>query len=403
MRRILFVDDETPVLEGLQLRLRPLRTKWEMTFVDSGVKALAELEKAAYDVIVSDMRMPAMDGAELLRIVSERRPQIVRIVLSGFSDLRQTIRLVPIAHQYLSKPCEPERLENTVERCLALQELLQEPRLRALVGRIRRLPALPSTFAKLQQTMAKESAGARDVAAIVAQDSVIAAKVLQMVNSAFFRLSRRITNIEQAVNYLGFTSVRNLVMSAEVFASWPTTQVNPVLDVERLQNHARIVATIAQAFTTRTPLSDDALLAALLHDIGYWVLLQECPQELEQAVATAVAEGIPLHQAERQVIGSSHAEIGAYLLGIWGLPYPVVEAVANHHAPQRVGQSSFDVLTALAVAGALAPDDDSTTVTASVPRDSKVDSEYLAASGAPFDWPEAERRAAECLKTGENA
>ena len=403
MRRILFVDDETPVLEGLQLRLRPLRTKWEMTFVDSGVKALAELEKAAYDVIVSDMRMPAMDGAELLRIVSERRPQIVRIVLSGFSDLRQTIRLVPIAHQYLSKPCEPERLENTVERCLALQELLQEPRLRALVGRIRRLPALPSTFAKLQQTMAKESAGARDVAAIVAQDSVIAAKVLQMVNSAFFRLSRRITNIEQAVNYLGFTSVRNLVMSAEVFASWPTTQVNPVLDVERLQNHARIVATIAQAFTTRTPLSDDALLAALLHDIGYWVLLQECPQELEQAVAMAVAEGIPLHQAERQVIGSSHAEIGAYLLGIWGLPYPVVEAVANHHAPQRVGQSSFDVLTALAVAGALAPDDDSTTVTASVPRDSKVDSEYLAASGAPFDWPEAERRAAECLKSGENA
>ena len=403
MRRILFVDDETPILEGLQLRLRPLRAKWEMTFVDSGPKALAELEKAAYDVIVSDMRMPAMDGAELLRIVSERRPQIVRIVLSGFSDLRQTIRLVPIAHQYLSKPCEPERLENTVERCLALQELLQEPRLRALVGRIRRLPALPSTFAKLQQTMAKESAGARDVAAIVAQDSVIAAKVLQMVNSAFFRLSRRITNIEQAVNYLGFTSVRNLVMSAEVFASWPTTQVNPVLDVERLQNHARIVATIAQAFTTRTPLSDDALLAALLHDIGYWVLLQECPQELEQAVATAVAEGIPLHQAERQVIGSSHAEIGAYLLGIWGLPYPVVEAVANHHAPQRVGQSSFDVLTALAVAGALAPDDDSTTVTASVPRDSKVDSEYLAASGAPFDWPEAERRAAECLKSGENA
>lgn len=403
MRRILFVDDETPVLEGLQLRLRPLRIKWEMTFVDSGPKALAELEKAAYDVIVSDMRMPAMDGAELLRLVSERRPQIVRIVLSGFSDLRQTIRLVPIAHQYLSKPCEPERLENTVERCLALQELLQEPRLRALVGRIRRLPALPSTFAKLQQTMAKESAGARDVAAIVAQDSVIAAKVLQMVNSAFFRLSRRITNIEQAVNYLGFTSVRNLVMSAEVFASWPTTQLNPVLDVERLQNHARMVATIAQAFTTRTPLADDALLAALLHDIGYWVLLQECPQELEQAIAMAVTEAIPLHQAERQVIGSSHAEIGAYLLGIWGLPYPIVEAVANHHAPQRVRQSSFDVLTALAVAGALAPDDDSTTVTASVPPDSKVGSEYLAATGAPFGWPEAERRAAECLKSGENA
>ncbi len=401
MKRILFVDDDLPTLDGLQLRLRPLRHKWEMAFVDSGTRALAELERSSRDVIVSDMRMPGMDGAALLRNVSERWPQMVRIVLSGFSDEQQTIRLVPIAHQYLSKPCEPERLENTVERCFALQELLKDERLRALIGRIQRLPTLPSIFAKLQAVMAKDSSGARDVAAVVAEDSVITAKVLQMVNSAFFRLSRRITNIEQAVNYLGFTTVRNLVMSAEVFAQWPKCETRAVLDIEQLQEHARRVAVIAQALATGKALADDALLAALLHDIGYWVLLQSCPAELARAVAVAVAKGIPLHAAETEVIGSTHAEIGAYLLGIWGLPYSVVEAVAHHHDPQRVGQSTFDVLSVLALAAALAPGDQTAVRVAGIPADAKVNADYLASVGAPLSWAQAEGLAADCFTSGE--
>jgi HD-like signal output (HDOD) protein/ActR/RegA family two-component response regulator len=402
MRRILFVDDDPPTLQALQLRLRPLRDKWEMAFVDSGARALAELQRAARDVIVSDMRMPGMDGAELLRTVSERWPQMVRIVLSGFSDQQQTIRLVPVAHQYLSKPCEPERLEKTVERCFALQELLQDERLRALIGGIHRLPTLPTTFARLQAVMARESSGARDVATVVAEDSVITAKVLQMVNSAFFRLSRRISNIEQAVNYLGFVTVRNLVMSAEVFARWPKREGRAVLDIERLQEHARRVAVVAQALTTGTALADDALLAALLHDIGYWVLLQGCPEELERAVAVAVAKSIPLHEAEAEVIGATHAEIGAYLLGIWGLPYSVVEAVAHHHRPQRVGQSGFDVLGALALASAFVPGDETCALNAAVPADWKVGPEYLASLAAPLSWADAERRATECLNSGES-
>jgi putative nucleotidyltransferase with HDIG domain len=165
-----------------------------------------------------------------------------------------------------------------------------------------------------------------------------------------------------------------------------------------LQDHARVVALIAQAFTARTSLCDDALLAALLHDIGYWILLQECPNELELALARAVDANIPLYKAEREVIGSTHAEIGAYLLGIWGLPYTVVEAVAYHHEPKQVTQSGFDVLTAVAVAGALAPEDDSQSCGRTLPRNGAVDSEYLEGVGAPFGWTEAERRVAECLE-----
>jgi DNA-binding NtrC family response regulator len=217
-KRILFVDDDAPVLNGLRVRLHRLRDTWDMQFVESGAQAIQALESRHYDVVVSDMRMPGMDGAELLNIVRERWPDAVRIVLSGYVELQQVARLVPYAHQYYSKPCEAGQLENLIDRCLRLHELLRLAALRAIVGRISKLPALPQVYVRLQRLLASEDTSARDVAELIASDAAVAAKVLQLVNSAFFRLARRVTNIEQAVNHLGFGSIRNLVISAEVFS-----------------------------------------------------------------------------------------------------------------------------------------------------------------------------------------
>ena len=393
MRHILFVDDELPILDGLRGRLHRMAQSWDMTFAESGARALQELEARPYDVIVSDMRMPSMDGAQLLRIVNERWPETIRIVLSGFSEIQQTMRLVPVAHQFLSKPCQPTELENVIERCLKLREVLKEPALRAVVGRVRRLPTVPRTFAKLQSVMANESTTSQEVADIVAANPPVAAKFLQLANSAFFRLSRRITNIEQAVTHLGFGTVRNLVLSAEVFSGWCGKSSHAAVDLELLQQHAQRVAEIAGALTARTPIADEAILAALVHDIGSWVLIQECPRELEQSLTLALNSGISLHEAELQVIGATHAEIGAYLLGIWGLPYSVVEAVAHHHAPTRVKQSGFDVLAALTVAVALAATDETAPFHRSLAPDNQVGADYLESLAAPFDWTEARHRA----------
>jgi len=400
MKRILFVDDEQPVLDGLRTRLHRMHHKWEMTFVDSGPRALAELEANHYDAIVTDMRMPGMDGAQVLHAVSARWPEIIRIVLSGYAELQQTIRLVPVAHQYLSKPCESPKLENTIERTLHLDELLRQPQLRASVGRIKKLPAMPRTYAKLQELLATDNVTVQDVAKIVAADTVIAARVLQIVNSAFFRLARRITNVEQAVTYLGFAAVRNLVMSAEIFTEWKAGGRGACLDLERLQTHVLRVANATQALTAKTPIADDALLAALVHDIGYWILMQECPEDLTEALGLAKAEGIPLHEAETRIIGSSHAEIGAYLLGLWGMPYSVIEAVAFHHNPRRVTQTDFDVLSAVAIAHSLTEPDESHSFDTKLAGDEKIDASYLETLKAPFDWAEVTRRVEESLDAG---
>ena len=401
MMQILFVDDELPVLESLRVRLHRMRDRFRMEFVDSGSRALEALDRSACDVLVTDIRMPGMDGAQLMDVVSQRWPDTVRIALSGFAELKQSMRLVPLAHQFLSKPCEPQLLENVIQRCLNLRNLLAAPALRAAVGRIQRLPALPRTYAKLQPILAREDASAQEVSQVIAGDSVIVAKVLQMVNSAFFRLPRRVTKIDQAVSYLGFSAVRNLVLSAEVFARWPGAAPAAVVNLEHVQAHMHSVAAVSHALTAYLPICDDCLLAGLLHDIGYWVFAQECPTELEAALDLAIRSGIPLPDAESQVIGASHAEIGAYLLGIWGLPYAIVEAVANHHAPRRVTQPEFDVLAALSVASALTGATEAEAFSRAAPPEQGIDPQYLQAVAAPFDWNEAKRRAAESLQPGD--
>jgi putative nucleotidyltransferase with HDIG domain len=391
VKTILFVDDERPVLEGLRVRLHGLKSKWAMRFVESGALALEAMRELPCDVIVTDLRMPAMDGAELLQRVSQEWPQTIRIVLSGSSEIELTMALVPLAHQYLSKPCQPWQLESVVERCLMLHELLDQEPLRQIVGRLRKLPSLPKIYVALQNILEDPDVTVGDVAALVSADSALAARVLQLVNSAFFRLAKRMSNIEQAVSYLGFKAIRNVALSVEVFSQWPGGAESGI-DLGQLQVHVHAVAAAATALTARTPLADDALLAGLLHDIGYWVLAQECPEELRRAVALSISDRMPLHVAETQVLGASHATIGAYLLGIWGLPHAVVEAVAHHHHSDRVATVRFDILAAVTIAHALVATDDAAAFGANVPSDPKVDATYLTRVDAPFDWDAAIRR-----------
>ena len=320
---------------------------------------------------------------------------MVRILLSGYSDSAQIARLATLAHQSLTKPCAPQQLEGVVNRCLALQGLLDAPHLRAVVGRIRTVPAMPQVYSKLRAALADEATSARQVAELIAAEPAVTAKVLQMVNSAFFRLARRITRIDQAVAYLGFTAIRNLTLTAEVFSSWSQSGAPAAFDFDRMQSHIQAVATAASALARGTGFADDAVLAGLLHDIGYWVLANECSDKLVEAVSVAVANKIPLHEAETQVIGASHAQIGAYLLGIWGLPYPVIEAVAHHHTPESIPQSELDALGAVTLAHALIPGDDTEAFSAPLVPDPKVDATFLSSLNAPFDWTEAEHRVEE--------
>jgi HD-like signal output (HDOD) protein len=353
-KRILFVDDEAALLAGLRGRLHGQRSAWDMVFVESGAAAIATMEITQFDVIVSDMRMPGMDGAQLLSIVSERWPGVVRIVLSGYAEQDLILRLVPVAHRYLSKPCDAQTLQRVIEDSLQVQELLASPALRSLAGRVRTLPLLPDTMRDLRAAMLDEHTTVADVTRIVTSDLVLAAKLLQVANSAFFRLARPIIDIEQAIVYLGFGVIRNLAFSPDVFTDWDFAHLPPGFDPVAMQRHARFVSATAGCLADGSPLVREARLAGLMHDIGLLLLAHGCSEQLECTAAFAETTKASLAEAERECIGATHSAVGAYLLGIWGLPFSVVEAVASHqHVGDRAAQS--ELARVLALAHRLAP------------------------------------------------
>jgi HD-like signal output (HDOD) protein len=354
MRRVLFVDDEPKILEGLRRMLRTLRHEWEMALAPGGEAALAMMEASPFDVIVSDMRMPGIDGATLLSRVRELYPQVVRIVLSGHTDLSAALQVVPVAHQFLAKPCDAEMLRVAIERACHLKALLSDESIRRTVTSLGDLPSVPRTFEALTQSLADPDTTLQKVARIVEQDVGVSAKVLQLVNSAFFGISHSITNIQNAVSYLGINTLKNLVLSVEIFRAFRPQKDLPEFSLERLQNHAQLTAHIAARLPVPKHLTDIAVVAAMLHDVGKLILAWKLSERFAGMLREAAAARCPVNQVEEAAIGFSHAEIGAYLLGLWGLPYTVVEAVALHHRPNRVPHQNFDAVSAVYIANLLA-------------------------------------------------
>ena len=352
--RILFVDDEPKILEGLQDLLLRYRRKWDMVFVESGEAALAEIARQHVDVVVSDMRMPGLDGAELLQRVQQSQPHIVRIMLSGYTDLNAALRAVPVAHQFLTKPTCAEVIENVIERACNLQALIQDDRIRGIIGRLQNLPSPPTVYTQLLTLLSSEQAGGREVAGVIEQDPAMCAKILQLVNSSFFGQSRQIASVPGAVAYLGFSMIKTLTLSVGIFQPIARTPWGASC-LETLQAHSVFVSALAMRLLNGDKRrAEDAFMAGMLHDVGKLVLGVGLPDEAAWLAEASHASNRPLHEIEQERFGVTHAEIGAYILGLWGLPYSVVEAVAYHHFPSRVRQPGFDILAGVHVANALA-------------------------------------------------
>ncbi len=342
--RLLFVDDEPQILEGLRRLLRTRRKIWDMCFVQSAVEALALHQAQPFDVVISDIRMPGMDGVELLERIKASHPHTVRIALSGHSEQQELLRAAGTVHRYLTKPCQPEQLEATIERTTALRQVLANPELLSLVSSLGKLPSLPTIYQELMREIRSPTCSAARIGGIVKRDLGMATKVLQLVNSSWFGLPNKLADPVQATVILGTETLRALVLQAHLYQSGGAKRPGG-LDLEALWEHSMAVATAARKLTVmagRPRVEQDiTFLAGLLHDVGRLVLAQGRPADYRQLIRDA--GGLPSADQERAAFGGSHAEVGAYLLGLWGLPEEAVEALAWHHRP---GECPFRVCCA---------------------------------------------------------
>ena len=349
-RRILFVDDEPMVLKGLQRTLRKMRDEWEMTFASSSKEALDILGAEPYDVIVSDLRMPEMDGTQLLAEVKSKHPEVVRIILSGQVEQEATFKSVQLAHQSLSKPCDADILKHTLNKLFGLRNLLADESIKRIVSQTETLPSLPAVYTEIVSELQAPDPSVQKVGDIIANDLAMAAKILQVVNSAFFGLVRKISNPKEAVMLLGTETIKALVLSVKIFSEFNQKKFE-WFNFGDLFNHSMSVSMFAQTITKEERLDQNlvnhSLMAGMFHDLGKLILVTNFQAPYQKLLTEARQTGKNLWDLENDLFGTSHAEIGAYLMGLWGLEYPVIEAIAYHHCPGKSLSNSTGLLTAV--------------------------------------------------------
>ena len=349
-KRILFVDDEPNVINGLRRMLRNMRKTWDMEFAQCGAEALDILAEKPFDVVVSDIRMPGMDGVQLLTQVMNLYPDMVRIVLSGHMDREMILKSVRPAHQYLSKPCDAERLKSVVTQACALRELLTDKSLKEVVSKVDALPSMPCLYNSIMVELQSQEPSLKKVGDIISKDVGMTAKILQLVNSAFFGLRQNVSSPDQAVNLLGLDTIKALVLSVKIFSQFDQSDIEG-LSLDALFRHGlmtgKVAKEIAKMESQVRTIIDDSFMAGILHDSGKMVLAQEFPGRYREAINMSHERNLPLWKAEQEVFGTTHSEMGAYLMGIWGLPDPIVEAIAFHHRPSGSIDTVVSPLTAL--------------------------------------------------------
>lgn len=350
--RVLFVDDETRVLEGLQRMLRSRRHEWEMEFANDAPTALEACARTPFDVVVSDMRMPGMDGAALLTEVQRRHPDTVRIVLSGHADRAGAARVARVAHQHLTKPTDAAGLTETIDRACRLRDTLAHAGVSSLIGRLTWLPALPPIYRELLAAMDQPGAQPVAIARSVAADTELARRVLDLVNSTRFGASRHMTTLQTAATLVGVDFIASLVLAAELFREYEQHLDDGRTD--KLRTHSLCVADLAATMANDGQRWESAYVAGLLHDLGRLALLAGLPEEYAAVERRAERNPVSLLEAERAALGATHAQVGAALLRRWRVPEAIVEAVAFHHSPSEIGAAAPMVPLAVHVADHLA-------------------------------------------------
>ena len=355
IRQVLFVDDDPNILQGTKRAMRSLKNHLESDFAENATVALQKMATTPFDVVISDMRMPGMNGADFLEEVQRLYPQVIRIILSGQSDENLILQSIGSAHQYLAKPCSSETIKRTVDRACAIQDHLSDTNLKKIVAGITHLPSLPSLYTQLLEELQCEQGSLDRVSDIISQDVALSMKMLQIVNSAFFGLARPLANVKSAVQHLGFETVKTLILVVKTMESFDSSSARG-FEVEPFWDHCVRTGRLAKAICMREQANqefmDQAMTAGMLHDVGRLILAHHCAEKFVSIAKWEDEQRSTAEQAELAILGTTHAYLGGYILGAWGLPPSIVEAVLYHHHPSQIDFDRFAPLTAVHVANA---------------------------------------------------
>jgi len=341
---VLLVDDEPHVLASLRRLLR--KEGWQLLLAGSGQEGLELLAAHRVDLVVSDMRMPQMDGAAFLRQVRQSYPQVTRLVLSGYAEREAVQRAFEEAgiHEMIAKPWDDEELKGILRGFLQQQESQErEARgLHTLLSQLGPLPVLPQVYFEVHNLLvAEEDPSVEAIARAIRREPAMAAKLMQVANSTFFGQRRQVENVERATIVLGLAMVHGLVLTHGVFQVLEVRQVEG-FSHEALWRHSLACGLLARQLAQRLAWSpqeqESATLAGLLHDLGKLVLVKAIPGRYARVLRRVRQGKGSVEAAERALLGVTHASVGGHLAEWWNLPLPLASAIRWHCRPSASPQ-----------------------------------------------------------------
>ncbi|MGE0481061.1 MAG: HDOD domain-containing protein [Phycisphaerae bacterium] len=349
--KLLFVDDDEGILDGLRRVLRPYRAEWDATFALGGESALKLLGTQRFDVVVSDMRMPGISGGELLRLTRGRCPDTIRFTLTAHTELDQLLPHVGVIHQFLRKPCDPRELRAAISLASYFRGRLARDETRRVVSALERMPAPSDTVRELLARLENQSSSFASVAEVIERDGGLTAKLLHLANSAFFGSTKRVTRVVDAVGRLGLRTIKHLAVTSQLYDRLVTPAPAVQEYAGRLWSRSADLASRSRATATALefpPSSlDAAYLAGLLCEIGRLVLTWHLGEDYLRLVRQSTETGVSLAELEQATLGSSQSAIGGYLLALWAFDREVVEAVTYVAHPRDSATTHADALAAL--------------------------------------------------------
>ena len=353
---VLIVDEDPALTRAFKRALR--EEPYALVLASDGNEALSFVDSVPLDLVITDIRMTGINGYEFLSEVKRRQPGMVRVVFSGYADRQSMVKVVAegIAGAYLIKPCPMEVLKSHIRRFLDLGSRLN--RYRETWGdrnpEIRDIPLQAGTYNRLM-AMIRKNGSMEELARFLGRDPALAGGILATANSAFY--GNRIGSIKEALLIMGLNTVRNIVITVELFTLFSGTKEEKE-ELLRLKKHAELSGAVfnglyAELAGKKVP--DEISCCGLLHDIGAIVMLAKMPDQYHAARKRMESGGLrDICRLEKEECGLDHQELGALVLDLFNMPYPVIECAMHHHDPVSAPESEHFICGLVHVAAVFA-------------------------------------------------
>lgn len=355
-RSVLCVSDSKEIHKMCRTSFSADADSFDVTYVSSLSEALKVFNSNLFEVVVVDSCMRGNQGLTFLGAIMQNAPFTNRIAITDERTQHYLQNTLHLVHQWVAQREIISGLIDTIEKVLLISDACGSDDIKAFIATVEVIPTIPTIYSDMLDILNDPDASIVDVGRLISSDIAMTAKVLQLVNSAFFGLCRKIYTAEEAAVFIGIETLKGMVLSFQALTAL-SVQGIPQAYIDEMWQHAVTTAafarSIAQCETNSRELIDSAFTAGMLHDIGRLLLMDNMPVKYKEYMKMIMNDNSSEVKLERVIFGATHYEVGAYMLKEWGLPNSIVEPVLLHHSSFDVSQGYFSPVTAVIAADCL--------------------------------------------------